>query len=544
MATCSGKKTRKEFAPGCKITRLPKDEGCQHQRRIAHMALPGLPCIYRVFAHHDCTHNQLTAIHNRVCGRVPEPEGSRLENLLRTAKRIGKSLGYVAPITLDQFVDHYTGAKRERYREAAEQYRRNGISKRDAAVKMFIKLEKIRFKEFPRGHKKNNPDPRAIQFRDPVFSAVFATYLKPIEYRLYTMRGNRLNGLPPSRVIGKGLNQGERASLLKTKMQRFQKPVIISLDMSRFDQHVSKGLLQVEHNVYRQCNSDPEFMRLCSWQLVNHVTTTKGIKYVTLGKRMSGDMNTACGNCVIVVVIVANFFETRNEKWDLLDDGDDMLLIVEQEDASRIESDIIKHFLECGMEADVEGIARNICDVNWCQSKVVYRDLDEPMFIRDPAKVMSGALAGPKWQNAPTLAYRQKLCYTIGLCELILNKGIPVLQSYAAALMRNAGTTKTTSIDQTEQLYYRVKAELRKTRLVSLPRTSPAPITTIARETFERAFGVSIDEQLAWESYLDTWKFSLQTPLPMPSPINVPDWTWESEDLEWYGGGEPIASGC
>jgi len=475
-----------------------------------------------------------------VCGKVPEPNPVRIKSLVETARRIGRSLGHVAPITLDEFVDHYTGAKKERYREAADQYRRNGITKKDAAVKMFIKLEKIRYKEYPKGHKKNNPDPRAIQFRNPVFSTVFATYLKPIENKIYNMRGNRANKLPPTRVIGKGLNQGQRASLLREKMSRFSSPVVISLDMSRFDQHVGKDLLHVEHTLYFQCNNDPEFVQLCSWQIVNHVTTSKGIKYVTLGKRMSGDMNTACGNCVIVVVIVADFFKNRPETWDLLDDGDDMLLIVESSVAKRIQEEITAHFLECGMEAEVEGIATNICDVEWCQSKVVFRDHNDPLFVRHPAKVMSGALAGPKWENTKVLASRQKLCYTIGLCELILNKGIPVLQAYACALMRNAGTTKTTIVDQTEQLYYRVKAELRKSRLVSLPRTSPAAITPFARETFERAFGISVDDQLRWESYLDSWRFTLETPLPMPCPISLQDWVWEGEDYEWHGGGEPI----
>lgn len=534
MALCAGDKLRKQLDPGCKLSRRqPIDEGHQHGRRIGYMAVPDLPIVYHVFAHHDCMHNQYVSIHNRVCGRVPVPNRDKMAELSQYMRVIGRSLGTVAAWDLERTVDHYHGAKRIRYAEAAERYRAYGLTRDNAAVKMFIKCEKIKFVP---GEGKRNPDPRAIQYRDPVYAIKLATYLKPIEEKVYQLRGNRLNGLPPDRVIGKGLNQGQRAALLRKKWERFDDPVALSLDASRFDQHVSYDHLLAEHGLYAQMHNDPNFLRMLTWQLNNAVTTSRGIRYRTRGKRMSGDMNTALGNCVLMVSMLGLFFKDRAIKWDCIDDGDDILLIIERCDLHLFLIDggvspLEVHFAELGMTLKIESHTDQFEKIEWCQSQPICVN-GEWKFIRNPAKVLSGALVGNKWLQMKTLESRKALANTIGLCEAILNDGVPVLSNFARAIIRNADTKKQAKIDNAEQLVYRLRREIGKSWLREIPVVVATPITDETRLSFERAFGISVDEQMHWEQCLDNWAFSLEDPLTMPEPVDLDHWTWEAEDLE------------
>jgi len=496
------------------------------------MAVPDLPIIYKVFAHHDCTHNQYVSISNRVCGEVPVPTKQAMTRLASLMRKVGRSLGPVATWTLERAVDHYHGPKRIRYAEAADKLRAYGLTRNNAAVKMFIKCEKIKFLL---GDQKKNPDPRAIQYRDPIYAIKLATYLKPIEEKVYQLRGNRLNGLPPSRVIGKGLNQAQRASLLREKWERFDDPVALSLDASRFDQHVSYWHLLCEHGLYAQMCNDPVFLEMLTWQLNNSVTTSRGIRYRTLGKRMSGDMNTALGNCVLMVCMLASFFVDRKIKWDCLDDGDDILLIVERADLGQFlsagKSPLEEHFADLGMTLKIESHTDIFEKIEWCQSQPVCVD-GVWKFIRNPAKVMSGALVGNKWLQMRTEDSRRALANTIGMCEAILNDGVPVLSSFAHAIMRNAKTTRQVKLDQAEQLIYRLRRELGKTWLSKIPVVTAAPVADETRLSFSLAFGIDVDEQMRWEEALDEWEFSFDEPKQMPCPVDVQAWTWEAEDLE------------
>ena len=448
---------------------------------------------------------------------------TRLEQYMR---RVGRSLGTSGVWSLDQVVTHYHGSKRERYREAADNYRANGLTRRDAAVKMFIKCEKIKYSDA-----KRNPDPRAIQYRNPVYAVVLATYLKPLEEKVYRMRGNRLNKLPPTRLIGKGLNQSDRAGLLREKWERFHNPVAVFLDASRFDQHVSHMHLKAEHALYRAMNNDPEFAQILSWQIINKVTTTRGIKYTTLGKRMSGDMNTALGNCVLMVCMLALYFEDKDWMWDCLDDGDDICVIVESGNLSRFLGEVGNHFQLLGMDLKVDGFTEVFEEIEWCQCRPVNVG-GTWKFIRSPAKVMSGALVGNKWVQMVSERSRRALANTIGLCEAILNQGVPVLSAFAQAIVRNAATARQAKIDQAEQLIYRVRREIGKSWLSTIPVVESACITTQSRHSFSKAFGIDIDTQLRWESKLDGWTFGFGEPEPQSWPISMKGWTWEAEDVE------------
>jgi hypothetical protein len=133
-------------------------------------------------------------------------------------------------------------------------------------------------------------------------------------------------------VILKGMNAHATAEQLRSNWDSFTQPVAVGLDASRFDQHVSHAALCWEHSVYNGVFRSSELRRLLRWQLVNHgVARTEGqrIDYTTNGCRMSGDINTSLGNCLIMSSIVLAYCETRGITARLSNNGDDCVLILE-----------------------------------------------------------------------------------------------------------------------------------------------------------------------------------------------------------------------
>lgn len=483
------------------------------------MAAPPFDFIWQPVVHHDCVCNQFISIRNRVLAQVPTPSESGLAALKRGARLVMRHLPHTEQQELDVFFKKYGGMKRQRYEDALEAVYNNGLCRRDAGVTMFVKCERI-------SPLKNNPDPRAIQFRDPKYCVVLASYLKPMEDHLYALKV-RHPLLGSTRLIGKGLNQGQRASLLVRKFERFGNPVAVSLDASRFDQHVHSTVLAIEHSVYQHCNPDPELARLLSWQLVNRVRTRSGYRYTCEGRRMSGDMNTALGNCVIMVSMVLAYMVPKKVQFDILDDGDDCLLILDKSSLSVID-DIIPFFLQFGQELKVEHIAYAMEHVNWCQSRPVNID-GSYMFVRDPVKVMSCSLISPKWRSMDPLGRRAYLA-GIGECLLAQCEGVPVLQSYALALLRNAGDVAPT-YDLSSGDYFRMKLESKckkRSRLISFD----------TRVSFFLSFGWDVAYQESLEEQLGAWEFDVKGDVVCFGGWDKSTWTYVREPLSEFPGGK------
>lgn len=499
---------------GCSITlpRVPDTD--RHDKLLVRIASLAHPEVFRPTFHFDCYHNQLRAVVGRVIGVVPKPSTLGFQAMLAAARAFARTLPFIAPQDLLAMPNRYGGAKRERYLQAVDRYLAGGVTKRHAYCTMFVKAERFD------GNAKRNPDPRAIQFRSAVYCVGLAQHLQPIEHYLYHT-SYFSEGVPRSRNIAKGLNSVDRAELLHAKMQNFIDPVVLSLDASRFDKHVSIKHLVVEHSVYLKCNSSHEFRRLLNMQLRSKVFTSSGIKYVTAGRRMSGDMNTASGNCLIMLVMVKAYATTIVLlKWDTLDDGDDCLLLIERSDLFTVQSSIGQAFLDMGMVLKVENVAFSIHKVVFCQSSVVEYSEARFKFVRDWRAVISKSLSGIRHWQDPN--YRIKVLQAIGMCELILNLGVPVLQAFAVAILRNVGRPKDIS-RASDGLRARVGREI---KLFGVPVTDfqPQPIKLCARESFAVCFDCPIDEQLVLEAHFDNWSFETSSTFYWGSEWDVYRW--------------------
>lgn len=496
-AVCAKGKVLQPLAPGCELVRVPRQLLCSHKRRFYRAAIPEILGIYRPNCHHGCVVNEYVSIHNRVCGAVPAPTPAGLLHLARVAGSIARRLGRTHTVSLDELPLHFSGPKRTRYLQAVDDLRKFPVTPRDAMIKAFVKAEKTDFSA------KVNPDPRMIQSRSPRYNCALAQYLKPAEKRLYTYTRPEN---PDSPVIGKCLNQVERAKLLKSKMSKFRHPVVVSLDCKRFDQHVDLAQLKIEHSVWKRMNRDKNFASLLRMQEKNKCLTANRIRYLVTGKRMSGDLNTAGGNCLLMLLMVeACMRELRIVHWDMLDDGDDCLVLMEKRQLRWFVNQCERVFLTYGHEIKVENVAEVLEDVEWCQSKPVEYAPGCHKFVRKPLKVLSTSLTGNKhWMFNTKHAYMN----TIGQCELVLNLGVPILQEFAVAIIRNSNTTSVVDLDANDSLRYLVGKELH-TLGGDIGKIRAAPVEDCARLSFERAYGFTVTEQLALEHRLRGWQFQI-----------------------------------
>lgn len=217
---------------------------------------------------------------------------------------------------------------------------------------------------------------------------------------------------------------------------------------------------------------------------------------------MSGDMNTALGNCIIMILMCLAVFMPLNLIFDLFDDGDDCIVICEEDDFLLFEA-AVNTMGQFGMVMKIESTTTEFERISWCQCQPIHTAKGWK-FCRDPPKVMSTALVGQKWYH---LNARGRAKYLRGLaeCEVILNKGVPVLQVFAEALLRNAGSVRAV-FDESSGEYFRYLRELKEIRSV----TEVVPITDEARVSFSIAFGIDVTQQFHLEQQFRNWTFSLE----------------------------------
>lgn len=510
---CSGGKELEPLGPGSSIDL----EGAEHNPRDhkkfwVRVLLLQFPGAHHPVTHYNCVHNQEVALRNRVLFESLIPTARGIWELRRTAKYLKKLL----PKRLKQHAlvqpFKYSGRKKEKYIIAAEKYLQRGCLRKEGYVNMFVKFEKKVFKS-----EKPNPNPRAIQFRRAVYCMALAQYIGAIEHELYAFKGDGVY-FPNTRLIGKGLSQGERAMLLNRKLKKFGDPKIISIDITAFDQSCHAQTLSVEHSIYcAMTGNEKELQWLLSMQINNIGYTSAGIRYSCKGRRMSGDMNTALGNCLIMIVCAATV--CRGYNYELLDDGDDCLLILEKTDADVLLPTLPGRFAAFGMRLKIENVATSMEEIEWCQSHPVQVTRGAWRFVRDYRKVLPFALGGSKYF---TVSNRRRLVNTIGLAELALNRGVPVLQEFALALVRNSGTEDVLALEESDSLFYRVRRELKGRPLSGV---KSLPVTDLARASFARAFGLLPSEQVQMEEDLRNLTFTVQGGSDVPvSDVDIDMW--------------------
>jgi hypothetical protein len=279
------------------------------------------------------------------------------------------------------------------------------------------------------------------------------------------------------------------------------------LDASRFDQHVSREALEWEHSVYNTVFGSAELRRLLRWQLDNHgVARVEGhrVDYDISGCRMSGDINTGMGNCLLMSSMVIAYCEEANIAFRLANNGDDCVLFVDQADLSRL-SGIDAWMLDFGFTLTREDPVFELEKVVFCQAQPVHCTTGWRM-VRDPRSAMSKdcvSLLG--WDNESAF---QAWAGAIGTCGLSLTTGVPVWEAWYRRLVR-IGRVASEGVEEV----------IWDSGLGYMARGVPAAVIgDDTRYSFYRAFGILPDMQESLEA-----EYSGEVTVTVPAPMTFPD---------------------
>jgi len=507
--------------------------------------------LYTPYIHRNCACNESVALHNRVLSPTVEPEEDFVRQLKVLAKRLGSAaVGHTKRLSWASFVAGYKGPKLRRYTKALEKLTKTGMVDRYCQTEMFVKPDNAD------PIVKGSYDPRAIQGRHPAYNIALGAFLKPFEeWFLEIDDWGEILGPPPGgywnwimpvgRLVAKGLSMPERGKLIHEKWTRLENPIAFDCDASRFDMHVSLVMLMMEHLVYNTAYGFNEELRaLLKKQLHNHGRTFGGLKYRTNGKRMSGDINTGLGNTIIMLFIFIFFTSYLNSlylsdggkyvdgswcqwngKWDFICDGDDSVFFTERCNQEIFIAEFPSFSKRLGFKMTVGNPVDELEHVNFCQSNPVYVD-GQYTLVRNPRKALSGALCSKRpLRNAKEVSNH---CWAVGKCELSLGQGIPVMQEFARACIRSG--TPTRSFDS-------VRYELSYRYWHLNHDVKPKSVSAATRVSYERAFGVTVAQQLYLELVLSRWRIECARSERMHEPIDAGSGAIlmdEREEAYWF----------
>lgn len=429
----------------------------------------------------------------------PRPLNGKFASTLReSVDLLATFLPKTAPLTHQQFVDTVRGRKKKAYEQALELIHTEGLNlEGDSSVKVFVKYEKTDRTS------KDDPVPRVISPRNPKYNIALGRYLKPIEERIFKALG-KLFGHP---TVMKGMDTDKSARVLREKWDKFNKPVAIGLDASRFDQHVSLDALKLEHSIYLKCFPFKKHVKklknILKYQESNRCrgyTEDGKLKYTINGTRMSGDMNTSLGNCVLMCLMIHQYALTRGVRVQLANNGDDCVVFLEQKDLERFSAGLFEWFWDMGFNMAIETPVYEFEHIEFCQTKPVYDGRIYTM-CRNPVTAIakdSVFLKGknyakmiPLWMDA------------VGTGGISLAGGLPIFDSFYSMLRRSGsrayknhkGTTVKLDCDEILPWY------MRETSLSG--KRAHKPVSPEARASFYTAWGVTPDEQVELEKYYD-----------------------------------------
>lgn len=406
------------------------------------------------------------------------------------------------PCALEQFPMYYTGKKRTIYALAVASLMVEELTWRDALLKTFGKVEKYNHTV------KADPVTRVINPRTPRYNARLGCYLKPIEHSVY----DAINEVFGSVVVCKGLNAEERGELISEKWSQFKDPVAIGADAKRFDQHVSVQALRWEHGIYSSLyNNDEDLKSLLRMQLHNKgvVYLPEGrIKYECHGRRMSGDMNTAMGNVLLMSAMMKTYLDSRVSHYQFMNDGDDCVIIVERGALSRI-GNLVSWFRGMGFEMELEPPVDCLEQVDFCQARPVQVELGKYIMVRNPYDCLSKDLLSYKSiDDEEAWNVRRK---AIADCGLSLAGNVPVMWEFYAALLRGAEQAKVDRDPEETGMKRLARGMTRKYK-------EPSPC---ARESFYYAFNMLPETQISLEEDLRAVMLRWCSPPDIPNDLPI-----------------------
>lgn len=419
----------------------------------------------------------------------PVTTGAYTTRLATFTQKLRRRLPHLTPISLDEVVEMYQGRKKTIYRNAMLRYELEGLTRKHGYLNCFVKLEKVNPKKAP----------RCIQPRNPVYNVKMATYIKPLEHRLYHAIDKVFGDGP---TVIKGYNVDRIGSILRGKWRSFRKPVALGLDAIKFDMHVSAEALGWEHSIYNHIYRCKQLAEMLKWQIDNrgYGWCKDGmLRYRVKGRRASGDMNTALGNCLIMCGLVYEYALFKGVEIKLANNGDDCVIFMESEDLERFTEGLEEWFLEMGFRMAAEAPVYELSKIEFCQMHPIeFNDGTCRMIRNIPVALRKDTLCTMSLPNAKAL---RGWLTAVGKGGLALTGGTPVVQNLYRKFVELGEGTETkvgVEIARNSGLYLLAKG-------VNEHFAEPS---CEVRAQVHAAWDITPDEQVALEKYIDDYRIA------------------------------------
>lgn len=397
-------------------------------------------------------------------------------------------------VSHDVVVRAYKGRKASRYSTAFDSLEENPVCREDSKLTAFLKCEKTNLSV------KEDPAPRLIQFPNPRYSLELMTYLKFSEKKF--MRA--IDAVWDEPTVMSGYNCEELGELLHQKWERYNDPVAVPLDFSRFDQHTSTGALEYEFEFYKAAfPGDSHLEELLSWQLTPFGVAVAGDGAIAYrcpeGGRGSGQINTSMGNKLIVCGLMWEYFKDVGLEASLANMGDDCVIFLERENLKLLQKTLRRWWLKRGYNAITEDPCFELEKIEFCQSNPVQVN-GEWIMVRNPEKALSKdcvSLASSETTKQIASAYM-----AISTCGRIINSGVPISYALHSAIHRAAKKyTKDVEIDPDFMFRQIEFGNFERMRGLTYQRRN---ISDETRLSYYRAFGIAPDTQKLIEEYYES----------------------------------------
>lgn len=413
----------------------------------------------------------------------PEPEMTAFPRLYEKYQEYFCRDVKASPLTKEQFLGAYDGRKRTIYTNAFESLLLKPLERKDANITYFMKVEKVNFTSKP------NSVPRGISPRNPRYHVTLGPYIKRIEKTIY----KDIDRMWCGPTIMKGKNAKQRGACILSHWNSFVDPVAVGIDASRFDQHVSYDALEFEHKIYLKYYNGKhkdKLAKLLGWQRENRgfgYTQDGKLNFKIRGKRASGDMNTALGNCLIMSTMIHSIVTSLGIKAKFVNDGDDGVIFLEKSDLKLLQRNIASKGLRYGFTLMVEPPVFTLEQIEFCQCKPLLLDTNQCIMVRNIKNSFDKDVMSILPLNTKSA---RKWCRSVGDCGLSLTGGVPVLQDFYEFLRRQSDIGLK---DDQQQTGFKMMAK-------GMGQKYAVP-TAMARLSYWRAFGVPPDKQIAQEEH-------------------------------------------
>lgn len=325
---------------------------------------------------------------------------------LQLFKYIRKFIIRQEPWTEKQYLESITNIqKRKQYEQALEQLQVEGQPR--SYVQPFTKIEKMSLI-------KKYKAPRMIQGRHKTHNIAYGKFVKPLEKSVTKYNPST------SQFFGKG-DYDTQARKIKALAEKYR--YYTECDHSTFDAHVTKEQLEISHRFVRCCYEQRHRREIKCLQkkMINNKTMSRtGDKYTVKATRMSGDVDTGFGNCLINYAILKSTLKDMKLDGEVIVNGDDSIIFTNEPIDIKLAEQLFKQY---NMETKVNESVTNIHKVEFCRTKLVINSEGMPTMMIDPDRLID--IYGMQYKIKTPKKYHQYLKET-AMCNAVINKNNPI----------------------------------------------------------------------------------------------------------------------